>query len=153
MVLVYWNDSSFYLWSGCSQSNVFSFTMLARRALLGKKRARSVARMQCFMLLITALYSSGCKLPSKLFCSCQKFQFQLISDYRTPVVGWRPPSQSGDFPSLKLRTSQTMGKKCRSWTCCWNLWKWKCGHWQLVRLEMKTTVLVSNKRFVDFYWT
>ena len=82
MVMVYWNDSSFYLWSGCSQSNVFSFTMLARRALLGKKRARSVARMQCFMLLITALYSSGCKLPSKLFCSCQKIQIQLISDCR-----------------------------------------------------------------------
>ena len=80
--MVYGNDSSFYLWSGCSQSNVFSFTMLARRALLGKKRARSVARMQCFMLLITALYSSGCKLPSKLFCSCQQISISISTNFR-----------------------------------------------------------------------
>ena len=41
------------LWSGVCQSNTFSFTMLASLALLGKKSARSVARMQFFMFVRT----------------------------------------------------------------------------------------------------
>ena len=61
--------SNTYLWSGLSQLKLLVSMMLVSLALLGKKRARSVARMQCFMFPSTCLYSSGPSLLNILWCS------------------------------------------------------------------------------------
>ena len=73
-------DMASIRWSVVFQSNVFSFTMFASRALLGKKRARSVARMAFFITSSASLYSSGLRQSKMLLASCWRML--------TPMVKW-----------------------------------------------------------------
>ena len=65
--------------SGSVHENLFSFTMLASLALLGKKRAKSVARMQFFIVCRTSLYSSGFRAEKMLFCSWEQIFYSTSS--------------------------------------------------------------------------
>ena len=80
-------------------------------------------------------WSRSCTPPGASFptgCFAPDFQVQvqvLFWGFKgfKPVVGLTLPLQSDGSPSPRLHTSQIMERRCRSWTCCWNLWKWKCG--------------------------
>ena len=54
--------------------------MFARRALLGKNMARSVARIAFFMTSSASLYSSGFRQSKMLLASCWRMD--------TPMVKW-----------------------------------------------------------------
>ena len=56
-----------HLWSGFFQEKLFSSTIFLSLALLGKKSARSVARMACLMSPRTRLYSSDVRCL-KILC-------------------------------------------------------------------------------------
>ena len=58
-----------YLWSGKSQEKQSSLSMFVSLALLGKKSARSVARIQCLMFPNTSRYSSGLSFANMLWFS------------------------------------------------------------------------------------
>ena len=61
-----------YLWSGKSQEKQSSLSMFVSLALLGKKSARSVARIQCLMFPNTSRYSSGLSFANMLWFSLIK---------------------------------------------------------------------------------
>ena len=67
-----------YLWSGKSQEKQSSLSMFVSLALLGKKSARSVARIQCLMFPNTSRYSSGLSFANMLWFSLINKKFILF---------------------------------------------------------------------------